>query len=326
MQKLTNKDIEAFISDSSQKYIEGVIPSIPSEWGDMTTVIEIFKKPVLQRKHKVEALYCTLTEIQASEKHIKDDAKRIWDNIVFYAFVVDNKTLYPPECSQEFTLGEKAEWKPKQQKDTLKEYILKKYRPSERSVRLFFANCSELEQQNMLRLAAHQFVTNGKCKDVVDTFIEKELLNWTTCAYWLANPDDWIKPVLQMRQYASSCDFTITDNSLMEVVQQQKTVELLCSHFETNEKYLRLRKLVILAQKYFCVTVKVKHKTPYGEEVTTVGCNAPELEDITILEQGGLYLQNGSLKAKPWKEHEKTELIPFENICEVRTPNGFEPL
>lgn len=72
--------------------------------------------------------------------------------------------------------------------------------------------------------------------------------------------------------------------------------------------------------------MKVKHKTPYGEEVTTVGCNAQELEDITILEQGGLYLQNGSLKAKPWKEHEKAELIPFENICEVRTPNGFEPL
>ena len=23
---------------------------------------------------------------------------------------------------------------------------------------------------------------------------------------------------------------------------------------------------------------------------------------------------------------QKAELIPFENICEVRTPNGFEPL
>ena len=119
MQKLTNKDIESFISDSSQKYIEGIIPSIPSEWEDMTTVIEIFKKPVLQRKHKVEALYYTLTEIRASEKQIKDDAKRIWDNIAFYAFVVDNKTLYPPACSQELTLSEKAEWKPQQQKDVL---------------------------------------------------------------------------------------------------------------------------------------------------------------------------------------------------------------
>ena len=64
MSKLTRGTLKEFIGNSEQSYIAGVFPM---KFDDYTAYAEFLRKPMLQKKHKVELLYNVMTAVRQGQ-------------------------------------------------------------------------------------------------------------------------------------------------------------------------------------------------------------------------------------------------------------------
>lgn len=333
MKILTKEILAEFIADSDQTYIAGMLVN---KVNNASIYAEFIRKPMIQKKHKVELLYCTMNEVQDGQT--EEDVSLYYDELNFIGYIVDNKAVYPFDTERENTeylrlFGFEAEYLPENlremMKDKLEEYIHNKYIPTDTSIALFFAERPEQEIKDMTVFAAHSFVT-GEDVDMVGRFIASaNLRDEAAIAYWLADKDNWVEPLLRMRKYRNGYDKVIDGKGMKEAVVREKVIERIrTDSIESDEKYLRLKKLIELIKDYDNVELLVKRKTREGEETLVVHCDVFSLKYINTFEQDGLYLRDGELWRNPSSEpfismQDAINFVPLANICGVLLPSGI---
>lgn len=333
MKVLTKEVLATFIADSDKTYIAG---KLTNKVEDVSVYAEFIRKPMIQKKHKVELLYCTMNEIQDGQT--EENVSLYHDELSFIGYIVDSKTVYPFDAEQENTeylrlFGFDAECLPENlremMKDELEEYIRSKYIPTDTSIALFFAERPEQEIKDMTLIAAQTFVT-GEDADMVWRFIASaNLRDEAAIAFWLADKDNWVEPLLRMRKYRNSYDTTVNDKNMKEAVVREKVIERIrTDSIESNEKYLRLKKLIELIKGCDDVELLIKRQTIEGEETLVVHCDAFFLKYINTFEQDGLYLRDGRLWRNPSSEpfismQDTISFVPLANICGVLLPSGI---
>ena len=99
--------------------------------------------------------------------------------------------------------------------------------------------------------AAHSFVTGEKVNMVERFIINANLCDEAAYAFWLADKDNWLESLLQMRKYKNDYYDVVDDRSMKETVVYEKVMErILADSIESDEKYLRLKKLFELIKDY----------------------------------------------------------------------------
>ncbi len=333
MKILAKEVLAAFIADSNKTYIAGMLVN---KVNNASIYAEFIRKPMIQKKHKVELLYCTMNEVQDGQT--EEDVSLYHDELNFIGYIVDNKTVYPFDTEQENAeylrlFGFDAEYLPENlremMKDKLEEYIRNKYIPTDTSIALFFAERPEQEIQDMTVFAAHSFVT-GEDADMVGRFIASvNLRDEAAIAFWLADKDNWVEPLLRMRKFKNGYDKAIDGKGMKEAVVREKVIEQIrTDSIESDEKYLRLKKLIELIKGYDDVELLVKRQTREGEETLVVHCDVFSLKYINTFEQDGLYLRDGKLWRNPSSEpfismQDAISFVPLANICGVLLPSGI---
>ena len=96
--KLTKGVLKEFIANSEQSYIAGVFPM---KFDDYTAYAEFLRKPMLQKKHKVELLYNMMTAVEPGQSEA--DLSHYREELSLIGFIVDNKYIYPHNGDTEET-------------------------------------------------------------------------------------------------------------------------------------------------------------------------------------------------------------------------------
>lgn len=197
------------------------------------------------------------------------------------------------------------------------------------------ASHSEKEKKELTLLAVNYY-TNGFRMDLIDSYIAcSGLNNDETSGYWLADPDNWIEPVLQMRRYSNGHDNTKVAKDPREAVLENEAVKRLCrDKIEKIPKYVRLKKLIELAVNTAGTKLVVKYKTAEGEATTIASYRFRDLQDYQLIQQDGFYLCSGL-----FGERERLCLdppsgmfitiddalafIPLDNVIGIKLPSGI---
>lgn len=217
-------------------------------------------------------------------------------------------------------------WKMLQEKIKERD-IRNKYIPTEASVALFFAQRPEQEIRDATISAAHSFVTGEKVNMVERFIINANLCDEAAYAFWLADKDNWLESLLRMRKYKNDYYDVVDDRSMKETVVYEKVIErILTDSIESDEKYLRLKKLFELIKDYKDVKLLIKRQAK-DEKPVVAHCDVFSLIYINTFKQDGLYLRDGELWVNPSAEpffsiQDALDFIPLENICGVLLPSG----
>lgn len=330
MNKLTRGVLKEFIASSEQSYIAG---AFPVKFDEYTAYAEFLRKPMLQKKHKVELLYNMMT---AEPGQSEADLSHYREELSLIGFIVDNKYIYPHNGDTEETkflkfCGFPAKDFPrdfdKNIRESLNKYIREKYPVTEIETLRFLASHSEKEKKELTLLAANYY-TNGFRMDLIDSYIAcSGLNNDETSGYWLADPDNWIEPVLQMRRYSNGHDNTKVAKDPREAVLENEAVKRLCrDKIEKIPKYVRLKKLIELAVNTAGTKLVVKYKTAEGEATTIASYRFRDLQDYQLIQQDGFYLRNDYLCLGPSNGmfitiDDALAFIPLDNIIGMKLPN-----
>lgn len=150
-----------------------------------------------------------------------------------------------------------------------------------------------------------------------------------TSGYWLADPDNWIEPVLQMRRYSNGHDNTKVAKDTREAVLENEAVKRLCrDKIEKIPKYVRLKKLIELAANTAGTKLVVKYKTAEGEATSIASYRFRDLQDYQLIQQDGFYLRNGYLCLDPSSGmfitiDDALAFIPLDNVIGIKLPSGI---
>lgn len=150
-----------------------------------------------------------------------------------------------------------------------------------------------------------------------------------TSGYWLADPDNWIEPVLQMRRYSNGHDNTKVAKDPREAVLENEAVKRLCrDKIEKIPKYVRLKKLIELAANTAGTKLVVKYKTAEGEATTIASYRFRDLQDYQLIQQDGFYLRDDYLCLDPSSGmfitiDDALAFIPLDNVIGIKLPNGI---
>lgn len=332
MKVLTKEVLATFIADSNQIYIAGMLDN---KVDDMSLYAEFIRKPMIQKKHKVELLYFTANEVQDGQE--EENISLFRDEFNFMGYIVDNKTIYLFDAEQKdmeylrlfgFEAGDMPENLKETMKKEIEEYIRSKYIATEASVALFFAQQPEQEIRDAAISAAHSFVTGEKVNMVERFIINANLCDEAACAFWLADKDNWLEPLLRMRKYRNGYYEVVNDKSMKEAVVREKVMEQIrADNIESDEKYLRLKKLFELVKDYKDVKLLIKHQAK-DEKPLVAHCDVFSLTYINTFRQGGLYLRDGELWLNPsagpfFSMQDALDFVPLANICGVLLPSGI---
>lgn len=314
-------------------YIAG---AFPVKFDEYTAYAEFLRKPMLQKKHKVELLYNIMTAVEPEQNEANLSHYR--EELSLIGFIVDNQYVYPHNGDTEETkflkfCGLPAKDFPKDFdnniRESLNKYIRKKYPVTEIETLRFLASRSEEEKKELTLLAANYY-TNGFRRDLIDSYIAYTGLNSDeTSGYWLADPDNWIEPVLQMRRYSNGHDNTKVAKDPREAVLENEAVKRLCrDKIEKIPKYVRLKKLIELAANTAGTKLVVKYKTAEGEATTIASYRFRDLQDYQLIQQDGFYLRNGCLCLDPSSGmfitiDDALAFIPLDNVIGVKLPSGI---
>ena len=127
-----------------------------------------------------------------------------------------------------------------------------------------------------------------------------------------------------MRKYKNDYYDVVDDRSMKETVVYEKVMErILADSIESDEKYLRLKKLFELIKDYKDVKLLIKRQAKDEKQVVAHW----DVFYLTIFKQDGLYLCVGELWVNPNAEpffsiQDSLDFIPLENICGVLLPSG----
>lgn len=330
MKILTKEVLTAFIADSNQSYIAGMLSD---KIEGVSFYAEFIRKPMIQKKHKVELLYSAVSDVQDGQE---ENINLFHNELNFMGYIVDNETFYLFDAKKEdveqlrlfgFEAGDMPENLKEMMKNEVEEYIRNKYIPTEASVALFFVQRPEQEIKDATISAAHSFVTGEKVNMVERFIINANLCDEAAYAFWLADKDNWLKSLLQMRKYKNDYYDVVDDRSMKETVVYEKVIErILADSIESDEKYLRLKKLFELIKDYKDVKLLIKRQAK-DEKPVVANCDVFSLTYINTFKQDGLYLRDGELWVNPSAEpffsiQDALDFIPLENICGVLLPSG----
>lgn len=331
MKILTKEVLTAFIADSNQSYIAGMLSD---KIEGVSFYAGFIRKPMIQKKHKVELLYSAVSDVQDGQE--EENISLFHDELNFMGYIVDNETFYLFDAKKEdveqlrlfgFEAGDMPENLKKMMKDKIEEYIRNKYIPTEASVALFFVQRPEQEIKDATISAAHSFVTGEKVNMVERFIINANLCDEAAYAFWLADKDNWLESLLRMRKYKNDYYDVVDDRSMKETVVYEKVIErILTDSIESDEKYLRLKKLFELINDYKDVKLLIKRQAK-DEKPVVAHCDVFSLTYINAFKQDGLYLRDGELWLNPSAEpffsiQDALDFIPLENICGVLLPSG----
>lgn len=331
MKILTKEVLTAFIADSNQSYIAGMLSD---KIEGVSFYAELIRKPMIQKKHKVELLYSAVSDVQDGQE--EENISLFHDELNFMGYIVDNETFYLFDAKKEdveqlrlfgFEAGDMPENLKEMMKNEVEEYIRNKYIPTEASVALFFVQRPEQEIKDATISAAHSFVTGEKVNMVERFIINANLCDEAAYAFWLADKDNWLESLLQMRKYKNDYYDIVDDRSMKETVVYEKVIErILADSIESDEKYLRLKKLFELIKNYKDVKLLIKRQAK-DEKPVVAHCDVFSLTYINTFKQNGLYLRDGELWVNPSAEpffsiQDALDFIPLENICGVLLPSG----
>lgn len=306
MKILTKEVLTAFIADSNQSYIAGMLSN---KIEGVSFYAEFIRKPMIQKKHKVELLYSAVSDVQDGQE--EENISLFHDELNFMGYIVDNETFYLFDAKKEdveqlrlfgFEAGDMPENLKEMMKNEVEEYIRNKYIPTEASVALFFVQRPEQEIRDATISAAHSFVTGEKVNMVERFIINANLCDEAAYAFWLADKDNWLESLLQMRKYKNDYYDVVDDRSMKETVVYEKVMErILADSIESDEKYLRLKKLFELIKDYKDVKLLIKRQAK-DEKPVVAHCDVFSLTYINTFKQDGLYLRDGELWVNPSAE------------------------
>lgn len=331
MKILTKEVLAEFIADSNQIYIAGMLSD---KIEGVLFYAEFIRKPMIQKKHKVELLYSAVSDVQDGQE--EENISLFHDELNFMGYIVDNETFYLFDAKKEdveqlrlfgFEAGDMPENLKEMMKNKVEEYIRNKYIPTEASVALFFVQRPEQEIKDATISAAHSFVTGEKVNMVERFIINANLCDEAAYAFWLADKDNWLESLLQMRKYKNDYYDVVDDRSMKKTVVYEKVMErILADSIESDEKYLRLKKLFELIKDYKDVKLLIKRQAK-DEKPVVAHCDVFSLTYINTFKQDGLYLRDGELWVNPSAEpffsiQDALDFIPLENICGVLLPSG----
>lgn len=339
MNKLTKGVLKEFIANSEQSYIAGVFPV---KFGKYTAYAEFLRKPMLHKKHKVELLYNMMIKVEPGQSEA--DLSHYHEELSITGFIVDNQYVYPHSGDTVETAflkfcGFPAKDFPrdfdKNIRESLNKYIREKYPVTEIETLRFLASHSEKEKKELTLLAANYY-TNGFRMDLIDSYIAcSGLNNDETSGYWLADPDNWIEPVLQMRRYSNGHDNTKVAKDPREAVLGNEAVKRLCrDKIEKIPKYVRLKKLIELAVNTAGTKLVVKYKTAEGEATTIASYRFRDLQDYQLIQQDGFYLRSGLFGERERlcldppsgmfiTVDDALTFIPLDNVIGIKLPSGI---
>lgn len=275
-----------------------------------------------------------MSDIQ--DRQEEENISLFHDELNFMGYIVDNETFYLFDAKKEdveqlrlfgFEAGDMPENLKEMMKNEVEEYIRNKYIPTEASVALFFVQRPEQEIRDATISAAHSFVTGEKVNMVERFIINANLCDEAAYAFWLADKDNWLESLLRMRKYKNDYYDVVDDRSMKETVVYEKVIErILTDSIESDEKYLRLKKLFELINDYKDVKLLIKRQAK-DEKPVVAHCDVFSLTYINAFKQDGLYLRDGELWLNPSAEpffsiQDALDFIPLENICGVLLPSG----
>ena len=133
MKILTKEVLTAFIADSNQIYIAGMLSD---KIEGVSFYAEFIRKPMIQKKHKVELLYSAVSDVQDGQE--EENISLFHDELNFMGYIVDNETFYLFDAKKEdveqlrlfgFEAGDMPENLKEMMKNEVEEYIRNKYIP-----------------------------------------------------------------------------------------------------------------------------------------------------------------------------------------------------
>ena len=89
MKILTKEVLAEFIADSNQIYIAGMLSD---KIEGVSFYAEFIRKPMIQKKHKVELLYSAVSDVQDGQE--EENISLFHDELNFMGYIVDNETFY----------------------------------------------------------------------------------------------------------------------------------------------------------------------------------------------------------------------------------------
>lgn len=96
MKILTKEVLTAFIADSNQSYIAGMLSD---KIEGVSFYAEFIRKPMIQKKHKVELLYSAVSDVQDGQE--EENISLFHDELNFMGYIVDNETFYLFDAKKE---------------------------------------------------------------------------------------------------------------------------------------------------------------------------------------------------------------------------------
>lgn len=96
MKILTKEVLTAFIADSNQSYIAGMLSN---KIEGVSFYAEFIRKPMIQKKHKVELLYSAVSDVQDGQE--EENISLFHDELNFMGYIVDNETFYLFDAKKE---------------------------------------------------------------------------------------------------------------------------------------------------------------------------------------------------------------------------------
>lgn len=337
--KLTKGVLKEFIANSEQSYIAGVFPV---KFGKYTAYAEFLRKPMLHKKHKVELLYNMMIKVEPGQSEA--DLSHYHEELSITGFIVDNQYVYPHSGDTVETAflkfcGLPAKDFPKDFdkniRESLNKYIREKYHVTEIETLRFLASYPKEDEKELTLLAANYY-TNGFRRDLIDSYIAYTGLNSDeTSGYWLADPDNWIEQVLQMRRYSNGHDNTKVAKDPREAVLENEAVKRLCrDKIEKIPKYVRLKKLIELAATTSETKLVVKYETAEGEATTIASYTFRDLQDYQLIQQDGFYLCSGLFGERERlcldppsgmfiTVDDALTFIPLDNVIGIKLPSGI---
>lgn len=96
MKILTKEVLAEFIADSNQIYIAGMLSD---KIEGVSFYAEFIRKPMIQKKHKVELLYSAVSDVQDGQE--EENISLFHDELNFMGYIVDNETFYLFDAKKE---------------------------------------------------------------------------------------------------------------------------------------------------------------------------------------------------------------------------------
>lgn len=96
MKILTKEVLTAFIADSNQIYIAGMLSD---KIEGVLFYAEFIRKPMIQKKHKVELLYSAVSDVQDGQE--EENISLFHDELNFMGYIVDNKAQFRSEIRKQ---------------------------------------------------------------------------------------------------------------------------------------------------------------------------------------------------------------------------------